>query len=173
MNHAASVVVPVLLIAFVLYRRIRKTIGFQKLAKGPMTARIVIFAVIGALMLAAGAVHPVLYLYDLAGIAAGIILAYYAIRTATFERRGDNWFYRPNPWVGIILLGLFIGRMADRLYEGYAIYKSSSAYTEGNQAQFYHDPFTAVVLFAIVAYYVVYYTFVIRKEKHLSIEGDA
>jgi membrane protein CcdC involved in cytochrome C biogenesis len=173
MNHSASIVVPVVLIAFALYRRIRRTIGYQKLAKRAMTTRIVIFAIIGALILAAGAMRPIVYVYDLAGIAAGVVLAYYAIRTTTFERRGDSWFYRPNPWVGIILLALFIGRVADRLYEVYTLYGSSSVHNAGNQAQLNHDPFTAVVLFAIVTYYAVYYTFVIRKEKHLQLRGDA
>jgi membrane protein CcdC involved in cytochrome C biogenesis len=171
MNHPASVVVPVLLIAFILYRRIRRTIGYQKLAQGRMTFRMVALAAVGALMLVAGAARPVVYLYDLVGIAAGIVLAYYAIRTTTFERRGDSWYYRPNAWVGAVLLVLFIGRLGYRLYEDYILFKSGSAmYAQGQQPQFtayYHDPSTTLILFALIAYYVVYYSFVIRNAKHL------
>ncbi|MCL6454223.1 MAG: cytochrome c biogenesis protein CcdC [Alicyclobacillus sp.] len=171
--HAVSLVVLVLLILFGLYRRMRRTIGFQPLRDRRMVTRSVLLGAVGVLLLVSGIAYPVSYLYDAVGIACGGVLTYYAIRTTTFEQRGGQWYYRPHPWIGAILLVLFVGRIAYRLYVGYAametpgaaIQPSSPAASNAALSSYAHDPLAAAVLFAIVTYYAAYATWLIRAER--------
>jgi len=140
-----------------------------------MLTRMTLLAIVGAVLLVTGFQNPMVYIFDVIGIVFGGIIAYYAIRTTSFEWRKDAWFYRPNPWIGLFLLVLFVGRIVYRVYQDYALF-SATASANGkvvNQAQlatYSHDPLTAIILFTLITYYVVYYTFLIRKERHLGIE---
>lgn len=172
MQHTASIVIVVLFILFAIYRRTRSSIGFQKLAGGRMIFRMALFVLIGVLFLVAGSQHPQVYLFDAIGIVVGGVIAYYAIRTTSFERRADAWFYRPNVWIGALLLVLFFGRIGYRVYQDYALvaaHASKGAIAQQSSfASYSHDPLTAIIMFTLVAYYLIYYTFLIRKERHLA-----
>lgn len=131
-----------------------------------------LLSIVGVIVLVAGYLHPTVYLYDLIGMAGGGIIAFYAIRSTSFEWRKDAWFYRPNPWIGVLLTVLFVGRIAYRLYQDSALLGggqvSESTANNAQLSAYAHDPITGVILFALVMYYVVYYTFLIRRERHLE-----
>jgi uncharacterized membrane protein len=116
------------------------------------------------------------YIYDAIGIVLGGIMAFYAIRTTSFEWRKDAWFYRPNPWIGVLLLVLFVGRIADRVYQDYTLFGASASVNgqfakQAQLATYSHDPITTIILFTMITYYVIYYMFFIRKERHLENKG--
>lgn len=62
-----------------------------------------------------------------------------------------------------------------KISDGYAVFRTIAA-TQGqsvNQAQlatYAHDPYTAIILFILITYYIVYYAFLIRKEKQLELQ---
>jgi hypothetical protein len=177
MQHTSSVVVIVLLVLFGLYRRTRRTIGFQKFVKRRTITRMALLAVVGVLVLVIGFLHPMVYIFDAIGIVLGGIIAYYAIRTTSFEWRQGAWFYRPNPWIGVLLVVLFIGRIAYRVYQDYAMFGATASANGRSAAQaqwtvYSHEPFTAIILFTLITYYVAYYTFLIRRERHLEAKGE-
>ena len=178
MPHGAVLVLIGALILFSMYRRVKRTIGYQKLAKGRMITRIVLFAIICVLFLITGYVNPSVYIFDALGILIGGVIAYFAIRSTSFEWRKNAWYYRPNPWIGALLIVLFIGRIGYRLYQDYGLISSgaskgaSSQLAQQNQlATYSHDPSTTIILFTLIGYYLVYYTFVISGERHLEAEG--
>src|SRR5579875_3033168 len=118
MPHSASIVIIVILIAFSIYRRVRRAVTFQPLTKSRFTVRMVLLCVVGVMyLIGVVLLHPWHLLYVLAGIVIGGILAYFAIRTTVFEKRGEKWFYRPNQWIGIVLIVLFLGRFVYRIFE--------------------------------------------------------
>lgn len=173
--HSATPIVLVLLVAFALYRRVRRTVGFQKFVRSRLVTRLVLFVVVGVLSLAAGLAYPLVYVYDAIGALIGAGIAYYAIRTTAFERRAGGWYYRPHPWIGVILIVLFVGRLAFEVYQDSALISSAaSGQAAANQAQlssYAHEPITAGIFFIVVAYYIVYFAFLIRKEKHLEVQS--
>ena len=66
-----SVVLPFLLIAFFMYRRVKRSIGFQVYSPKRMTFRMVFFGLVGFIILLFGILHPILFLTDVVGIAVG------------------------------------------------------------------------------------------------------
>jgi membrane protein CcdC involved in cytochrome C biogenesis len=134
-----------------------------------MITRITFMAIIGIVLLFTGFPNPGMYVFDSAGILLGGIVSHFAIRTSLFEWREDDWFYSQNPRISMLLIMLFVGRIT---YKAYQIYAMSSA-SQGPFAQsallvnYSRDPSTAVILFILITYYVVYYTFLLRAEKQM------
>lgn len=171
LSHGGSIIVIAALILFVIYRRVRRTIGFQKFVKRQVMTRMIIFAAIGVLLVAAGYTHPEIYLWDLVGVVIGSVIAYISMRTTTFERRGNNWFYRPHPWIGVLLLVLLVGRIVYRLYVDYRLFDTTHANAHAEQTQmsaYANDPLTVTIFFTLISYYVIYFIFLLRREGHMD-----
>lgn len=168
MDHLAALVVPIALVAWLVYRRIRRTIGFQHYSKRRLLVRTIILAVIGALVLALGVFHPIAFAGDAGGIAAGALLAYAAARYLAFENRDGEWYYRTHVWVETIVLVLFLGRFAYRIINSVATGGQAAG---GNSLARMEDPITSGALLMFVCYYVLFAAVLIRKEKELSADA--
>lgn len=181
MEHYAQYAIIVLVIAFGLYRRVRRTVGKQPLASGRLTFRLVLFSIIGVLVLLPGIFKPQLFIGDAAGLVIGGILAFYAIKHTTFENQNGKWTYRTHPVIGLIVIVLFIGRIIYRMFEysslmnntGTAVSEAGGAQAAGTQMQYTGDPLTAGVLFILIAYYAGYYGFLLRQKKMLDREAES
>lgn len=176
MQHALSIGLIVLLIAFGLYRRIRRTVGFQLLSRGRMRTRMILVLVVLVLFLFPGSLHPISYAYDAIGILIGIGIAVIGIRTTSFERRPKGWYYRPHPWIGALLIVLLVVRIGIRAYEAVRMADNPAAMqAAGNNgfSTYASDPLTAMFLFVLFTYYVVYYFFVLRRSNHLDDSPEA
>ncbi|MGO0059166.1 hypothetical protein ACTID9_03980 [Brevibacillus fluminis] len=164
MHNLGQFAFPALLIIFILYRRIKRSVGFQKFAPRRMRFRMVIFAIIGLLLLVAGYVHPILYLADAAGIACGILLAFFAVRHCTFEWRGPDLYHRTHIGIEMAVLALFLGRIAFRFAFMFSPAGQAALANDPTQMQQYsRDPWTAFVFFILVAYYIWYYRFLLKE----------
>jgi membrane protein CcdC involved in cytochrome C biogenesis len=111
-----------------------------------------------------------MYIFDSVGILLGGIVSYFAIQTSSFEWREDDWFYNQNPRINILLTMLFVGRI---VYKAYQICAPSSASQElfaqsVPLVNYSRDPSTTVILFILITYYVVYYTFLLRIERQMK-----
>lgn len=158
MDHLISLGLLILLPAWLVYRRIHRTIGFQKLLRRRLVVRIWIMAIIGALVVGAGVVHPLAYLGDAAGLVAGGLLAYAAVRYLTFEQRDGDWYYRTHVWVESVVLVLFLGRL---------VYRIVQSIQEGRHQQGaaqMADPLTSGALVMFVCYYIVFAVVLLRRE---------
>ncbi|WP_336772373.1 sporulation protein [Paenibacillus sp. MMO-58] len=169
MNQIGSYIVPLLIILFVVYRRLKRSVGFQPFKPSRLKMRIGIFSIIGILLLASGFPHPAIYISDAIGIACGAVIAYYAIKHSRFEQREDTLFYRTHVGIETLVVLLFIGRIAFRIIEmfgtgGTTAMNPAALNNETAQMQQYtNDPLTAATFFLLVAYYIGYYTFILRK----------
>ncbi len=167
MQHTEITFIIILFILFRIYRRIRRVGEFQKIVKWRVFTRITLSTIIGIALLVTGISNPVIYLFDAAGIVLGGIVAYFAIRSSMFELREDAWFYSQNPWIHIFLIVLFIGRVT---YKAYQIYVLPSV-AQGTFAEsvslvsYSRDPSTTGILFILITYYIVYYTFLLRTNR--------
>lgn len=173
-SQSYSFIIIILLIAFGIYRRVRRNIGWQPLKERRLQVRIIIFLIIGLIFLALGATHPFSLISDLVGIAIGAALGYYGIGLTRYEHRGNIWYYMPNTWIGSIVIVLFMGRLAYRLYGAYSMgafnTNASQAASSGNMSNMssFTNSWTSGLLLILFAYYVFYYTVLLRKQKTLS-----
>jgi disulfide bond formation protein DsbB len=168
-----SVVIIIALILFSIYRRVRRTIGWQELNSKGMMFRVVLFLVIGLIFLVEGALHPVSLISDIVGVLLGIILAVYSAGMTRFEQREKRWYYRPNTWIGSIVTALFIIRFIFR-FSGILTQGNLSSLQSGQQAGMQNfgstmgNSWTAGLMLIMFAYYVIYYMILIRKQKQLG-----
>jgi hypothetical protein len=166
-----NVILPFILIAFLMYRRVKRSIGFQKYSPKRMMFRIVFFSLVGFIILLAGVVHPILFLADVVGLAVGSVLAYYAIRHFVYEWRGELLFTRTHIYIEATVLTLFLGRVLYRILTMVMTVRDLQPISNDNQtSQYIKDPYTVAIFFVIIAYYILYYSFLIRKANALLAE---
>lgn len=163
---------PILIVALVMYRRTKKSIGFQKLAVRRMKFRLGFFAFAALMLMLVASAHPVMYAGYAAGIAGGLLLARYGARHFTTERREDGLYYRTHIWIETTVLALFLGRIAYRLIE-MAVNPAAAQAMGTDPGAMAKDPITGGILFVIISYYFAYYVFVMRQAKLMEAEGPA
>lgn len=153
-----AVLAPVVLL--VLYRRLRRHIGRQPLQAwrvGWRLAGVVIAAIALLLIGLAGALAgSVAGLGVLAGLAGGAVLGSYGLRLTRFETTTDGRFYTPNPWLGIGLSALMIGRLA---YRFVAVRSVSQVALVGDSTALgllHRSPLTLAIAGLLVGYFLRY-----------------
>ncbi|MEK3913200.1 CcdC protein domain-containing protein [Paenibacillus sp. FSL H7-0331] len=170
MEHLGPTLLIMALIAFGIYRRLKRTIGFQKLNRKRLIFRTTIFGVLGCVFLYAGLLHPIHFIADAVGLAVGLILSYYAIKHIQFEKRDDAWYYRTHLWVEVTLIVLLLGRIVYRLLAMYYL-KSDSGMTGAAAAptleSYTKDPLTVGIFFVLISFYIRYFTYLLRKQREL------
>ena len=150
---------PILLFGFLIYRRIQKTIGFQKYTSSRLIFRIVLFSIVAVVILAFTVRNPMSVLADLAGVLLGISLVYFAIKNTIFEKRDDGLYYRTHIWIELTVLFLFFARLI------YRVYKRSAHMDDAQAINDLRTPITSVIFFIICTYYIGYFIFILRQAK--------
>lgn len=117
-----------------------------------------ILAVIGVLVIGIGVLHPIAYAGDAAGIVAGGLLAYAALRYLNFENRDGVVYYRTHVWVESVVLVLFLGRLAYRFIEAATAGKGST-----NGLSQLENPVNAGALLLFACYYIAFSMVLIRR----------
>lgn len=149
---APLVVAP--LIVWRLYARTRRNFGRQPIQPKRMWTRVGIFSVITLLAATQGLLDPRLAAGLAAGFVGGVVLGMLALKLTRFEIDGQNDCYFPNPWIGMGLTALFIGRL---LYRFMVLYPQMSQAGAGGYASFQRSPMTLVILGLLLGYYIAYY----------------
>lgn len=174
-QHLVASLIPVALLLFVMYRRVRRNFGRQKLNRGYMIFRMVLLCVVGALLLIPTFFSRELAAVTLVGAAIGVALAIWAARHTRFLQQDGVLYYLPHSYTGMIVAALFIGRLTYRF-----VVLSQSNFTVattdirpgmgdfGGMSAIYHNPLTRLMFFILIGYYVYYYWFVLHESKHLK-----
>ncbi|NEZ00874.1 DUF1453 family protein [Heyndrickxia shackletonii] len=176
-QHSYNIIFIIALILWIIYRRVRRNIGWQHLNQGKMLFRMILFFIIGLIFFAAGIAHPVSLISDIVGIILGIILAYYGSSITSFEQREDRLYYRPNIWIGSIVTFLFLARFVYRFY-GIFVGGTYAKLQQGQPNDFQNigysvgNSWTSGLMLIMFAYYIVYYMILLRKQKQIPhLEG--
>jgi uncharacterized protein YacL len=170
MEHLGSTLLIMAIVAFAIYRRVKRTIGYQKLSRSRLIFRTIMFGLLGCVILYIGFLHPINLLADGIGLAAGLVLAYYAIKHIRFEKRADAWYYRTTLWVEITVIVLLLGRIAYKLLSIY-MYPAAVAVPPGAAPTlevYTKDPLTVGIFFVLIAFYIRYFTYLLGKYKQLE-----
>ncbi|GGG83459.1 CcdC protein domain-containing protein [Paenibacillus radicis (ex Gao et al. 2016)] len=165
--------VPVIIVFFLLYRRFKRTVGFQPYKPKKLKVRIGIFAVIGILLFSAGFAKPQLFAFDAIGLALGAVIVYFAIKHSRFEQREDTLYYRTHIAIEAFVVALFVGRIAYRFLITFTNGGNAAAQTSVNDnaiqmQQFAGDPWTALVFYILITYYIGFYLFILRNSAKLT-----
>jgi hypothetical protein len=160
------------LIIFIVYRRLRRTFGRQPVRAAGMMVRIVLFAVIAALLVPAALRSTAFAGAALSGIAVGVLLALWGASRTRFERAGARLYYVPHTYTGIAVSLLFVGRVAFRMLQAYQVTHSAGASAPAGPqpglSSYVSSPLTLGLFFVLVGYYVCYFGLVLWKSKHLK-----
>ncbi|WP_067934615.1 hypothetical protein [Alicyclobacillus kakegawensis] len=175
-SHVLPVLLIVILVAFGLYRRVRRTVTFQPIQRRRMIIRSLLFVLLLVLFVGTAAKTDLSYGVMGIGILAGLALAWVAAATTRFEIRNGIWHYRPSGWVSGVVLLLFIGRLAYRLLELYhsedlaAASNGQPAHLQANN--YTSDPWTLLAFFILFSYYAAYFAYLLWKERRLETSGQ-
>lgn len=146
-----AVVIP--LIAWRVYKRIRRNIGRQRSRTWRHWAGTVLCPLLLAIV-ALGAMRSMEAEAALAGgIVGGIGLAIYGLRLTRFEQAGEGFFYTPNPYLGVGLSVLLVGRIVYRFFELYQVQGGMAA---GAPPDFARSPLTLLMVGLVFGYYAAY-----------------
>jgi hypothetical protein len=141
------------LIAWRIYKRVRRNIGRQRSRLWRHGAGTVLCPLL-LMLIALGAIHSMeAEAALLGGIAGGFGLGTVGLRLTTFQRDGDSFFYTPNPYLGVGLSLLLVGRVAWRLLEVYQLYGQVQA---SSSVDFARSPLTLLMIGVVFGYYAVY-----------------
>jgi hypothetical protein len=139
------------LIAWSIYRRVRRNIGRQKLRPVRITISIVILSVVSILLFSLSLPHPHLLLGIGGGLLFGMPLGFVGLRLTKFETTDEGHCYTPNTQIGIALSLLFIGRLA------YRFWAVRNLATAPHSPPPFQSPLTYFIFGLIAGYYLVYY----------------
>ena len=139
------------LMAWGIYRRVRRNIGRQPLRPRRIMVSIVMLSVISVLIFSLSLQLPKLVFGMGGGLLLGALLGFVGLRLTKFETTEAGHFYTPNTHIGIALSVLFVGRMA---YRFWAIRDVTVA---PNSPPPFQSPLTLFIFGLIAGYYLVYY----------------
>lgn len=171
-HHTVAIIIIVMLVLFKIYRHARRELRFQKFVKGRALLRIALMVSLEAVLLATGYANPARYFFDAVGSLLGGLIACYSIRTSAFEWRNNDWFYRQNSWIGkcifVILAGRFIHKGYEDIYALFAAAANAQFTQQVPSAEYVRDPSLTGIMFVLIAYYIVFYTLLIRREQQMQ-----
>jgi hypothetical protein len=170
MQNYSHYIAPVLLLVFLVARKIMRTIGFQKFSQPRLIIRIVLLSMATVVFLITAALHPISYLIDLGGAISGLALLFWSMRHSVFEKRGNDFYYRTNIWIELLVFVLFLSRLISRISLFYQLF-STDAETPAElkaKIQSLRDPYTGALIFILFAYYIGYSVFVLKKVAELK-----
>lgn len=145
-----------------IYLRVRRSIGWQTLSPRKMRIFTVIFCIVGLIFLAEGALSAISLISDAAGIGIGIALAYFGASLTRFEYREGRWHYRPNIWIGGVVSVLFLARLAYRISDLFTMAGQDNMQESWKQMS---GGWTSGLLLIMFAYYAIYYSILLHKQK--------
>jgi hypothetical protein len=153
------------LVGFALYRRVRRTFGRQPITPKRMVARIILLSIISVVFLAWMPTTNGL-IAAAVGAALGAALAVYALKHTRYDVTAAGKGYTANPWFGVVVTALFVGRLAARMF---SVYEARALDPSAPSPSLQRSPLTLGIFFLMATYYVVYYAGVLRKARELDV----
>jgi hypothetical protein len=156
------------LIVFAIYRRVRRNIGRQPLSPARLGYRVGLFGLVGAIVLLTSLRDMNLFGAMVAGIAGGVVLAWFGLKHTQFEATPEGRFYTPHTYIGAFVSALFLGRV---LYRYIVLYSTTHAIAQTDTnpfAAYQKSPLTLAIFGVLVGYYVAYYAGVLARNRTLA-----
>lgn len=173
-QHLIQSLIPIALVAFFMYRRVRRNFGRQKLRPGYLKFRMWVLGILGVLLLIPTFFSQELALMTLIGAAIGVGLGLWAAKHTKFLREDGALYYIPHSYTGVVVTALFVGRLVYKIFVmsnmmgGATMDMTPGMGDFGGFSSIYHNPVTRLVFFILVGYYMYYYWYVLHESKNLK-----
>jgi len=154
------------LIAWRIYRRIRRNIGRQPLRPRRALTSVCIFTALVLMLAWVSLAQPRLLAGVAGGLAPGVRLGLGGLRLTRFETTAEGHFYIPNTHIGVGLSILMVGRL------GYRFMVLSDATVGMGHPPAMQSPLTFFIFGLMAGYYIVYQTglFIHRRDARGSVQ---
>lgn len=153
------------LIAWALYRRMRRSFGRQRVRDGRMWVRVGVLTAISILIGVAVARDIEVLAALLAGMASGAALGWIGLRHTKFEITPQGRFYTPHTYIGLIVTALLVGRLLYRFLAMSSGAIPTAAAGQSLAAAYQKSPLTLAVFGMLAGYYVLYYAGIIQRTR--------
>jgi len=152
------------LVAWRIYRRIRRNIGRQPLRPRRALTSVIIFSTLSVLLIFFSLHQPRLLLGVVGGLLPGVLLGWVGLRLTRFETTAAGHFYIPNTSIGVALSLLLVGRLAYR----FTVLRDATL--APNHPPPMQSPLTFLIFGLMAGYYIVYQTglFLHSRDKNVS-----
>ncbi len=172
-QHFVSALIPAAFVLFIMYRRVRRNFGKQKLNSGYLIFRMALLCVVGILMLIPTFFSQELAVVTIIGAGIGVGLAIWAAKHTRFLNQDGILYYLPHSYTGMVVTALFVGRIAYRVFvmaQPHTVVMTdwNPGMSDFGFSSIYHNPVTRLVFFILIGYYVYYYWYVLHESKHLK-----
>lgn len=154
------------LVGFGLYRRFKRTFGTQPFTPKRMIARMALLTLIAGALAATAPTSRDLAAAG-AGVVLGIGLAILGLTYTRFAVTAEAKTYTPNPWIGLVVTTLFVGRLVARIATGVLMAPAASGAAGSPFTGMPRSPLTLGVFCLMAGYYVFYYGGVLWKGRDL------
>jgi hypothetical protein len=161
------------LVIFIVYRRVRRNFGRQRVSEVRLKLRAIILAVIGALILIGSVSHPLMLGALAGGVVAGIGLAMLGLHHTQFEATTEGRFYIPHTYTGLLVTALFLGRICYRFVLIYQQAQAGVAQEQNPLAYLQHSSITSLVFGLLIGYYIFFNLGVLRRSQQLTVPPAA
>jgi hypothetical protein len=158
-NNLPRIAAVTAIVAFGMYRRVRRNIGRQSLTAGRQYLRMAILTAICIGLAVVQPLSPVAVAYLVSGLIVGAVVGWFALRHTEFEVTPQGYFYTPHLYIGIAVTALFIGRL---LYRLVLVYDTVNPAGPVGVPTMDSNPLTLGILFLTASYYTVYCTGLLR-----------
>jgi Protein of unknown function (DUF1453) len=158
-NNLPKIAAITAIVAFGVYRRVRRNIGRQTLTAARQYVRMAVFTVLCLVLAFVQPFNPVGAAYLVSGLIVGAFIGWFALRHTEFEATPQGYFYTPHLYIGIAVTALFVGRI---LYRMVLVYDTVSNAATGTMPARDNNPLTLGILFLTASYYIVYCTGLLR-----------
>ena len=156
--------VPILigaLVAGLIYRRLRRLFGRHKISITGFAIRIALTGLFAAVLV----VLPGESLgVRLMGVVIGLVLAVIGVITTKIDQEGQDWFFSPNLYLGLVILSLFLGRIAYRILLVLKMSDADRGVTDLGQV-FSGNPIGRILLMALLVYFAAYHAGVLAMRR--------
>jgi hypothetical protein len=161
------------LAVLLVYRRLRRSFGPQRIRPIRMNLRIGILILLAGSLVPLARSNPFLFA-ELAGLVIGVALGVWGAQRTRFQTRDGQLHYVPHTYTGIVVSLLLVGRLAYRLVIFYSMGRANGSSPDFGQdftsPTMVKSPFTVALLFVVIGYSVCYYSMVLWKSKRISPE---
>ena len=146
------------LIAWRLYRRVRRLVGRQRSVVWRHWTAAILFPLLLLTLLPVALRDPWALAALGVGVTGGVALAAWGLHLTRFERSGDDFHYTPSAHIGIGLSLLLVCRI---LYRLVGVYDGTLAHADAAR-DFGRSPLTLLVFGLLAGYYAAYATGLLR-----------
>jgi len=153
------------LLAWGIFRRLRRTFGRQRLDPGRMWFRVGILILVSVLYLGTAMRDPRLLAAFGAGAVCGIALGVVGLRHTQFESTPQGRFYTPHTYIGLAVTVLFLGRVIYRLFYMYYQTHGVTGPNPDMALAYQRNPLSLGIFGTVVAYYLSFYGGILTKTR--------